>query len=294
MFDQPYILVASDFSHGSDLAIKAGEELRIKTGGRLHVVHIAKYPQELDWLGKAFLETYVPENYLDILISELNSKLHSQLKRCEVHAEQEIVYGQNKILTLKGLIQQTGVDIIILGHNSSAWNPWHLGGFVSKVVSTSKIPVMVVKKEFQLQKIASLIDPANISLRLIKVCEEISRIYKSRPFFISLLPDLPSIYSKSVNFSTFDRKEMEERTQLSVFKQTNSELVPVIKVLFDKDLNPNKSLSHALANEEIDLALVQRNQTGLIEKFLMGSQTRNVLENFEGNILVLPPNEESV
>jgi len=44
-----------------------------------------------------------------------------------------------------------------------------------------------------------------------------------------------------------------------------------------------------LDEDKVDLVVMKRHQKGILDKILIGSETRRMLEIYSGNILVLPP-----
>jgi len=114
MLSQPRILVGTDFSEGSDLAIAAGETLRKKTDGKLHVVHVAYYPTDWSWMSNDMLTGYLPYSFNEKYVSELNLCLKRQLEKLSIHCTHEVLYGK-PIGILKDLCSSSNYDLLILG-----------------------------------------------------------------------------------------------------------------------------------------------------------------------------------
>ncbi len=156
MLTQPNIMVATDFSEFSHLALQAGEEIRRKTGGQLQLVHVTDYPDQWDWMTNDVVINYYPQELKDRLINEIKARMEKQMRDTEATGSIEIVIGP----THKGLLGQSdqfGADLLIIGHKGSGKHA-HLGSIAAKMITASERPVLVINRPFRTQKIAGLID----------------------------------------------------------------------------------------------------------------------------------------
>jgi hypothetical protein len=114
MKKHPLILVCSDFSEGSDLALRAAEKMRIKTEGKIHVLHVNEYPLQWDWVAPNVKEIFLNEELSKQLKLSLEQQLLEQIRRCEAHASGEVIEGIIFSGILSG-IQKLKADFLFLG-----------------------------------------------------------------------------------------------------------------------------------------------------------------------------------
>lgn len=52
--------------------------------------------------------------------------------------------------------------------------------------------------------------------------------------------------------------------------------------------NAPRSLSNALKEQEIDLAIIAKNNREALENFIVGSTAKELMDIYDGNLLVVP------
>ena len=140
------ILVPTDFSPTSDIALQYAIDLAGRLHSQIHLLHVVDdaslaiaYPDGI----------YVPAapELLDRLLQEGNDQLKASGARCiaaGVTTGQEVLIGSPA-----GVIAQTaasrGMDLIVMGtHGRGAFAHLLLGSVAERVVRTSKVPVISV------------------------------------------------------------------------------------------------------------------------------------------------------
>lgn len=282
MLAQPHIIVGTDFSPCSDRAIRVGEKWRQKTNGSLHVVYIHKYSDE--------------SNYKESIKEELASRVSQQVKKCEAQCSQEILFGDPyKMLT--ETISRKSADILMLGHQGVSAHPWQIGGLVSKMASSCTVPMVVVKKDGEIKKLAGLIEPADLCKRVFRTSEEVSALFTAMLEFFSIVPD---IYSENLGIAPFfptdkfylsqdEKIEMQKNIRQLILEEVDPKASPIIKVMFNEKGRLSDTLARFLEAEMVDLAVALRHRKGKLENFFLGSVTRGLMESYSGNLLILPP-----
>lgn len=294
MLAQPVILVATDFSASSDFALKAAEKIRLKAGGRIHVIHVSLYPGQWDWFTNDVVLNYYPEEFKKELIDSLAQKLHRQIKDCGAQATGEVIMGP----VAKSILEFASTyhpDLIIMGHKGKETH-FHLGDIAAKVVAASDRPVLVVNKEFDVEKVAGLVDPFHPEKKVFSAAEELGFICSGEVEFVSLWPDQAVYVEESfpeggvsvVRMTEEKKREVKSRMEKILRDQTDPHSRAEIRAEVAEEDRIRDGLVRVLDEDKIDLAVMSRHHKGRLEKILLGSVTRGVLDHWHGNLMVLP------
>lgn len=296
MLSKPNIVVGTDFSSNSDLALRAGEKLRSLTNGELYLVHISSYPDDWAWLNNELMVNYDRPNLKDELVRNLYLQLERQAKKCGARCTKEVLIGQ----PFKGLqesLSSKNADLLIISHKGAGDTHLMYGSLASKLVSSSKVPVLIVKKDLDIKKVAGLVDPEEPFKEIITLGEEISFLLSAELQLVVLVQDLSAKYSKfylAPPGEHFTYTPEERGNIISNLKRMLSEMVdPHSKSTFNIKITENPSVSSSLnemlVENDIGLGILRRHNRTLMENFILGSVTKRMIENFEGNLLILPP-----
>jgi nucleotide-binding universal stress UspA family protein len=282
MLTKPNILVATDFSEFSHLALKAGEEIRLKTGGQLQLVHVSSYPDQWDWMTNDVVFNYYPQEFKSKLMDEIKARMEKQMRDSEATGSLEIVFGP-VFKSLLNHMTKFHADLLIIGHRG-AGNHFHLGSLTAKMLTASDRPVLVINRAFKTRKIAGLIDTNKIENDIFSLTQNLGALFSSEIEFVSVWPDL-SRYSE---FPLPD-KETESKMKKSILSQIDPDwhVNIVTRILDDKSVS--EGLVEILDETDVDLAVMTRHQKSRLEKIFLGSVTRGVLDRWKGNFLVTPP-----
>lgn len=294
MLANPTILVATDFSESSEYALKAAEKIRSKSGGRIHVIHVSPYPGQYDWFTNDIVINYYPEEFKRDLLASLREKVDAQIRDCGVKGEGEILLGPPSKCILE-FAATFRPDLIILGHKGSETR-FHLGGVAARVVAAAERPVLVVNRAFDVEKVAGLVDPFQLEKNVFSAAEEFAFVCSGNVEFISLWPD-QSVYVEeafpeaglSVVRMTEDRKkEMKEKMEKLLRSNADPHSNALVRAEVAEESKIRDGLLRVLKEDHVDLAVMTKHHKGRLEKFLLGSITRGVLDRWKGNLLVLP------
>lgn len=297
MLNGPHILVCTDFSSYSDEALKAADQLTKKTNGHLSVLHVSEHPVIFDWLPTEGSPISLDENVERELLGTLRKKLEAQMKKCGVVAENHITMGFPANVILEE-VKAKNINIVVTGHKGKSESTFRIGSLAEKIIASSPVPVMVIKSPFQLEKVGALLDPTGKMENILAWAEDLAISFSSRLEVISLFPDIGSrfIGIGKIGFSTellsLSREQGEEVIH-EVKERIRSHLTRVKDASIRVDISKEKKLAYhlntVLQTEKIDLAVMKRHQAGFLEKILIGSETRRMLEIFDGNLFILPP-----
>lgn len=282
MFSKPKILIATDFSYGSDLALLAGKRLQKLTGGTLKLIHVSGIPPVKDWL----LSDQLREGYF----SALAAKMNEQKMKCEVSCESDIYFG-NVADEIHKEIKSSHADILVMGHEDLRFT--QLGSVAQKMISSSPIPVYVVKTDKPISNVVGLLDPASVSKKVVSTSEELSFLLSTKVSFLSVVPDI-SLYNTTLMaedmmfaFNEEQKKSIEKNLRSKVSTLLDPHLKSELQVIVS-NVSVSDSILDELEDQKFDLAVLSRHNRSAMEKFFIGSVGRRILERFKGNLIVLP------
>lgn len=291
MKEKPNILVCSDFSPFSDLALKAAEVVRQKTNGHLQVLHITQHQAICDWLPTESYLELMDTKFEKDLLDFAKKKLGEQMNSWHVQGEAQVSAGIPASSIMQYIVDNK-VDIVIMGHKGTSGSKFHMGSLTEKIVASSHIPVLVVKTKFSMNKIGALIDPQSPMEEILGEAEQLAKLFASRLTVVSLFPNIAARYKHFPDILTLPDEKKEE-----LIKATKAEIKKHLSGKTDAhlvvDISTERKLAYQLnsiVNEEhIDLPVMKRHQSDYLEKLLIGSETRRMLEFSEKNLLILPP-----
>lgn len=294
MLNEPLIIVGTDFSHCSDLAIRAAEAIRRKTHGKVHVIHATPLPMQWDWISSEADMVLPPEHYKSDVYRKINRELENQIRRCETHCTSEIIFG-DPYKALKTAIDTRKADLLVLGHRGNATHTF-TGSLSAKMIAASPIPALIMNRQWETRKVAGLIDAEEPMRNIYPASEEVSFLFGADLEYVSLWQDLSALTTKfsvpSVAQLTFSE---EERAQIlgSIQKMIKENMDPHSKAKVVAELTYDQNLADALVkklNEEaVDLAVMTRHRRRFLDRLFIGSVSRRILDSFQGNLLILPP-----
>jgi hypothetical protein len=158
--------------------------------------------------------------------------------------------------------------------------------------------VLIVKSDFNSTKIGALVPPNGPMKKIISWAEEFSYLISSDLVVISLFKDpFPQITLGNrtelkpdvVEFIQRQRQETMKITEFLIRKELNRFIGARLIVQGNDDIRVAGEIIKILGSEGIDLVVMQRHHSQLLEHIIIGSETKRMLEKFPGNLLILPP-----
>lgn len=286
------ILVCSDLSNFSDRALKLAGLHAEKSGSEIQLLHVAQTSYYMDsWA----LEPWINEGQRGEYLANLEELLRVQAKRCGVKVKTYVNHDPNVAQAILKFAKEHAPHMIFIGDKGmGAVEKIFLGSVVRKVVSLSTIPVMVVKEDVPIRKIAALVDGSEDSKEILEIAIELSTNFGSPLSVISLVPVYPGVYSDiSAEYSsslihvlkeklTESVEEVSQRIK-AILKDRPAEIT--VKLSYERDLSFH--LKEILEDSEVNLAVMRKRSSSRLEQFLLGSVSMRILELYKGNILVL-------
>jgi nucleotide-binding universal stress UspA family protein len=300
MLNESRILVFTDFKPASDLVLRAAENIRKKTGGQIHVLHVSDIPVRWDWVAEGVSALLMNNKVINELSDSLHKMMANQIRRCEIHCTSKVSIGP-VFEGLSDAIAKHKPDILMMGHDQHAPNLINLGSIVAKIVSSSTVPVLVIKKNLSFIpaiKVAALVDTESGMNSILEVTEELAMKLSAGMEVISLWKQSNSRFFEMAPAEKIapDSKLSSESREILLGKIREDIHQKLIQHKHSKiriEVSDERQVAYHLAKimeeDNVDLAVMRRHQRGMLEKMFIGSETRRMLEIFDGNILVLPP-----
>lgn len=298
MLNQPRILVCTDFSEASDRALKEGSRLAQKSGGELHVLHVTQYPWMLQVTETGIVNEELASEVSRAIRENCLYQFDEQLKRTKVSASTVLRFDTDIKKTIYDIVRELKVSLLVLGHtNSTIDKILPVGSFARKIASSSEVPVLIVKNDMPVDKVAALVDGNEDFRPILDRAVELSYLYSAQLNVLSLLPKFPGIYQSPyqeiarpiVQAINHDSEKEINTLKLRIKDALCGQKAELyIANTFEKNIGNH--LIEILNENNINLAVLKRHHKSFLEKFMFGSVSHTVMENFKGNVLIFQEN----
>lgn len=142
------ILVPTDFSAGSQEAVRYGYDLAVALGATLHVMHVLENP----FAPGAFMEMYTPpspEYFLD-MERQAETKLKAALspeQQARVHAVLTTRLGVPATEILDRLQTEPAIDLVVMAtHGRGGVARFVMGSVTDKIIRSAPCPVVTIRE----------------------------------------------------------------------------------------------------------------------------------------------------
>jgi nucleotide-binding universal stress UspA family protein len=291
------ILVCTDFSPTSELALKAAKDFQIRLKAKLIVLHVVEYPIQWDWSFNQVSTEYFNENFEQELMSAGKKRIDSHLDDLKIEGE-GVVYLGNPFQIIEKMIKDASIDLLIIGHKGRGESAFILGGLSNKLIASSAIPVFVVKTLLWKNRVAALVDPNSPIRGIITTALELAHLLNCPLEVISLFVDIAARFvgigklgysTKLLGLTSAEREEIITDIRERIKRELPSNSEAIIKVEVSIERRFAFHLNSILAGDHTDTVVMRRHEAAFLEKILIGSETRRMIEIFEGNLMILPP-----
>ncbi len=296
MLNRPIILACTDFSLHSDSTLRTANKICKATNGKLLVAHVSEIISQLDMNTHTLTPSLDQQSFADIIHKNVEDKLKEQIKSLELDAEAIFELGVPASGILK-IINDKKADLLVMGHGGAgAIERMLLGGLTQKMIRQSPIPVWVVKKEVEINRVVGLVDDSETMPGVIDTAEELSYLLNSELEIVSVWQDYPmSFASYSSELSAVylsSSKEEQEKIVSELKDKIRREVTDLEKTKIRVEVTKELKIAHAIVDilneDHANLAVMGSHSKNFLDRILLGSETKRVLELFEGNIVVLP------
>lgn len=280
LYPMKRILVCTDLTPESDVVLKAADTLCRKHEGTLDILYVSDMGLHIDEVIK---DTF-KEVFLKDLRTSIETKMKAQMERLQISGNILIKSG-GVAEGIVNLADQGNHDLVMMGHGRKHFMEKILGSNAAKVVSTCTVPLLVIKKNPDFKKIGCLIDESRpMDKLIIGAFNYMKNFGYEEAEFLSLWIDFPKPFGISEEGHLVQDKVSRE---VEYFAPQNVKYV--VKTSPTRELKLGDALEKILVSDGVDTAVVKRFSEGNLKRVYIGSTTRRILENFAGNILVIPP-----
>jgi nucleotide-binding universal stress UspA family protein len=142
------VLVPTDFSEASDVALRYGRAFADAFGAALHVVHVVEEPYGQPWAVEAygFSLSALQDDWIKDAQRRMTTVI-SEDERARLHAVTTTVLGHPVMEVLRYATDQA-IDLIVMGtHGRGPLSHVVMGSVAERVVRKAPCPVMTVRAE---------------------------------------------------------------------------------------------------------------------------------------------------
>lgn len=286
------ILVCSDFSSNSIKALKAARNFALLSQAEVLVLHVAHTAYYMDAWG---LESWISEDMRNEILVKLDDMLKEQIKDIGLKAKTKVTHNSSITKSVLNIIDEYKPDIVFIGHKGMTGMERVLIGSVARKIATmSPVPVMVIKSEEPLKKVAALVDGAEESSQVIETAMDYSKRFHAEMSVVSLVPSISGIYSTVAgNYTDTLIRALKEKLKESIPEISNRiksklgdhKAEVIVSMSCERDLSFH--LKEIIEDHDVDLAVLRKRSSSKLEQLILGSVSLRILELFKGNVLVL-------
>ena len=140
------ILVPTDFSKGSEEALKVAAQLAKRYNSELHVMHMIELP--FDMVDPMHEPSELPEAMFFMKMAHKSFETFLDKDYLEGVDVREAIQNNNAFEGIIDSAHKKDIDLIVMGsRGASGFKEMVIGSNTEKVVRTSDVPVLVIKKE---------------------------------------------------------------------------------------------------------------------------------------------------
>ncbi len=175
------ILVPCDFSDTALQAFRYACEIATVSRGEIFLLNIIELPS-------IHTSLFVPaQAYESVFLKELKLKAHKNFEKMKEkwagNVKVHLTLEQGSVTSaIKKFVDRKRIDLIVMGtHGSSGIKEYALGSNTEKIVRTSKVPVIAIKRSVSISSIKNLILPTKIdaSKKLITSIKALQSLLKA-------------------------------------------------------------------------------------------------------------------
>ncbi len=203
------ILVPCDFEGPSQEAFKFATDLAAGSGGEVLVLHVIDLPVVSESAYGVPQYAFSPE-----LLNDLKAEANKNFERLKM-----IRPGFTSITfvsipgpvrpTIREYIKAQKIDLVVMGtHGSSGWEEFFIGSNTEKIVRTSPVPVIALRKAVDIASIRHIVLPSRLDLNQQHF---IDRVVELQKFFHATLHVL------FVNTPDKFKRDHEAREDMNLF-----------------------------------------------------------------------------
>lgn len=282
MFNQPRLLVCTDFSENSDHALKVAARYAARTNGELHVLHVANLSFYHEWFDTESNPEKRKSEFNEFLRLDLMQRLNEQIIRCNVQAKAMIQFDSNPLSGIERTSREIKANIVAIGVRGTY--------LTRKLVLQSEVPVLVVRKDTPLENFATLVREEEEFRELIGSLRELCYLFSSPLNVISVYPKMPgACFGNALEYSSMITTTLDEVSE--DFIQTMKKKIKSAigedegKIVVSSAFDVSGAIIKAMHELGITTAVLKQSQKNRLDRIFDRSISEELLEKFEGNFL---------
>ncbi|MFM8911412.1 MAG: universal stress protein [Flammeovirgaceae bacterium] len=223
------ILFPCDFSDPAVQAFKFAVEVALKSRGEIFLLNVVEVPVMHETV---LMPTLYFEQSLMSEMKEASGKKFQKMKDKwageGVTVSTYVEFG-SIITTIRQFIEEKGIDLVVMGtHGATGAREFLIGSNTEKIVRTSSVPVMAIKKSTKLSNIKSIVFPNDLSLeneQLTLKVKDLQNFFKATLHVVYI--NSPAFFQRDVDtkvkLKDFAKRFMLKDYTLNVFNDLDQE-----------------------------------------------------------------------
>ena len=277
------IVIPTDFSETSMLAIKQGSSLAQYTKGEVYLVHIISKHWEK-------FNVFTPTLSLDD-IEKASGAVEKKLEELASDIRKEygvnvttVVNTGNPTTEVVKFAKEVKAGIVVMGtHGYSAWEDLTIGSNALKVITKNSCPVMTISQpthELGYHHIVMPIDTSEHSRHKVNFTLELAKLYSSKIHVVGLLASDEESKVPAINLIIHQIQKMAEEQGLicEVKLQENVKNRAIATVEYCNEVNG-------------DLITIMTDQDAEVSGFFLGNYALQVIHHSKVPVISIKPEE---
>lgn len=265
------ILVPCDFSDPAVQAFKFAVEIALKSRGEIFLLNVVEVPVMHDTVLMPTL--YFEQSLMnemkataDKKFQKMKDKWGSEGIAISIHVE----FGVT-ITTIREFIEEKKIDLVIMGtHGATGAREFLIGSNTEKIVRTSSVPVMAIKKSNKLSNIKNIVFPNDLDLEnehLTLKVKELQNFFKA------------TLHILYVNSPAFFQRDVDTKVRLKEFAKRFMLKDYTLNVY--NDIDQENGINNFTREIKGDLIAMATHGRRGISHLLSGSITEDVVNHVD-------------
>jgi nucleotide-binding universal stress UspA family protein len=260
------ILVPVDFSEKSEFAAKMASNIAHKYNSTIYLLHLIELPRGIT--SRTELSNYsIPESIL--YLRKVRERMQ-EFKENFFNENLEVQYAIKLQTPYEGILKYADkmyADIIVMGSKGhSTFEEIFIGSNTEKVVRSSKIPVLVVKKDNDDFKMKELVFASNFKIKenkeVFKKFLDFANHFKSNIHLLKI--------NTALNFESTHEATEKVKNYIADFD------LPKFSINIYNDLSVEKGILHFAKEINADLIAIGTNNRSGLSHLFSASVTKNL------------------
>jgi nucleotide-binding universal stress UspA family protein len=273
------ILVPCDFSDPAVQAFKLAIEIGRQSDGEVFLLNIVEVPVMHETVIMPTL--YFEQSFMNDMKASAEKKF-AKMKEKWVEADQKvklfIQFGSTSMM-IRQFIKDKKIDLVVMGtHGASGAKEFLIGSNTEKIVRTSPVPVLTIKKATKLASIKNIVFANDIDLdaeELTLKVKELQNFFKAKLHLLYV--NTPASFRRD-SLTTNAMKDFAKRYMLKNYTQN-----------IYNDLDQESGMRNFVESINADMVAMSTHGRKGLNHFLSGSIAEDVVNHLEAPIWTYHP-----